>query len=278
MAHGVETLRFDDLTPHLLLQNGNYLYRIPFRDGWAVVKVYYGSRGRWHMLSKSLGNHFSGQTSYMPTVRRRVELECLEAWRKHGFRVFGTYEDVVVEAPQCPEGGYAVFEYVRAPSLNEHLCDASLPVETRFDTYRRFLVEWGRRHDLALRERDTRLVHENGDGKHVMILEDELLYLDFEMVWRNASRIEDYVSHEILQFIWQISKTIPESLRPRLLEETVAHYPERGRLEEAWRLFLANRRPVHRLLRAYDRGTQRGSKPTSKYSVAGRLRTLLEAK
>ncbi len=273
----VETLRFDDLTPYLLVANGNFLYRIPFRGGWAVVKVYYGSRGRLRTLTKSLGNHLAGQTSYMPRTRRRVERDCLGAWRKHGFRVYDTYDDVMIEAPQCPPGGYTVFEYVEAPNLNEHLSDESLTVETRFATYRRFLLEWGRRHELAVRERDTRLVHENGDGKHVMVSGDGLLYLDFEMKWRDASRVGDQISHEIIQHIWQISKTIPEPLRPRLLEETVEHYPDRRRLDAAWRVFLANRSPFLRMLRAYDRSTERGSKPTSKYNVASRLRTLLEA-
>jgi hypothetical protein len=66
-------------------------------------------------------------------------------------------------------------------------------------------------------------------------------------------------------------------LRPRLLEETVAHYPDRERLGRAWRLFLANPRPLQRLGRAIDLRSARGRKSTSKYAVAGRLRALLEA-
>ena len=275
--HSIETLRFDDLTPYLLLKNGNFLYKIPFRGGWAVVKVYYGSRSRLQTVFKSLENWSIGQSSYLPETRRRVERECLDVWRKHGFRVYDTYDDVVIEAPQCPAGGYTVFEYRQGPSINEYLSDDALSEEQRFETWRRLLAEWGRRHALAISEREPRLVHENGDGKHVMVFEDGFHWFDFEMVWRSASRISDNVSHEILQYLWQISKSIPEALRPRLLEETVAHYPDRGRLEGAWRLFLANRRPLERMSRAIDKTTARGRKPTSKYSVAARLRALLEA-
>lgn len=275
--HTGETLRFDDLSPYLLLKNGNYLYKIPFRGGFAVVKVYYGSRSRIQTLFKSLENLAVGQTSYMPETRRRVELECLDVWRKHGFRVYDTYDDVRIEAPQCPEGGYTVFEYRRGPNMNEYLSDSRIDLEERFATFRRFLAEWGRRHALAISERETRLVHENGDGKHVMIFDDGLHWFDFEMIWRNPSRIEDNVSHEILQYLWQISKSIPEALRPRLLEETVVHYPDRGRLEGAWRLFLANRRPLQRLGRAIDQRSARGRKPGSKYGIAHRLRELLRA-
>lgn len=275
----VETLRFDNLTPYLLLKNGNYLYKVPFRDGWAVVKVYYGSRSRRQTLVKSFENVvLAGQSSYMPLTRLRVERDCLSVWRKHGFRVYDTFEDVVIEAPQCPPGGYTVFEYRDGPKLFSYLGDASIGEDERFETYRRFLREWSRRHDLAIEERDPRLVHENGDGKHVMIFDDGFLWFDFEMVWLNRSRIAEHVSHEILQYIWQMSKSLPPELRPRLLAETVAGYPVRDRLEEAWRLFLAHRRPVRRLARYLDRTLRaRSQKPTSKYAIARSLRAQLES-
>ena len=272
-----ETLRFDDLTPYLLLKNGNFLYKIPYRDDFAVVKVYYGSRGPVQTWFKSAENVLlAGQTSYQPRTRLRVERECLDLWRKHGFRVYDTYDDVVVEAPQAPAGGYTVFEYRVGPKLNDYLCDASIPLDTRFGTYRRWLPEWSRRHDLAIEHREPRLVHENGDGKHVMIFEHGFHWFDFEMVWRDPARVEEQVVHEILQYLWQISKTVPESMRERLLDETVEGYPGRDRLHDAWRLFLAPRNPAMRVARALDRSfSARAKKPTSKYNLARRLRARL---
>jgi hypothetical protein len=274
-----ETLRFDDLRPYLLLKNGNYLYKVPFRGGFAVVKVYYGSRGRLETWFKSAENVVvAGQTSYMPQTRLRIERECLAVWRKHGFRVYDTFEDVVVEAPQCPPGGYTVFEYRDGPKLWRYLGDGSIDEDERFETYRRFTREWSRRHELAIAEREPRLVHENGDGKHVLIFEDGFHWFDFEMIWRNRSRIEEHVSHEIIQYLWQISKSLPPALRARLLRETVASYPVPERLDEAWRLFLAHRRPLRRLARTLDRRLRaRGRKPTSKYAVARHLREQLQA-
>ncbi|MEM7262843.1 MAG: hypothetical protein AAF488_12695, partial [Planctomycetota bacterium] len=182
-----ETLEFDDLDPYLLLKNGNYLYKVPYGDETAVLKVYYGSRGTLGNLYKSFENVvIAGQTSYMPKTRRRVELDCLEAWRSHGFRVYDVYPEVEVVAPNCPPGGYMLFEYKIGPKLNDYLKDESIDVDTRFATYRRFLDEWSRRHEIAIRESDPRLVHENGDGKHVLIFEDELLWFDFEMIWRSS--------------------------------------------------------------------------------------------
>ena len=49
-------LRIDDLERHLLLKNGNYLYKVPFREGFAVLKVYQGSRTWFEYALKSVGN------------------------------------------------------------------------------------------------------------------------------------------------------------------------------------------------------------------------------
>ena len=186
-----EVLKFDSLEPYLLLKNGNFLYRVPFRDREAVLKVYYGSRSSAEMALKSFENVvIGGQTSYMPKTRLRVERECLDLWARHGFRVFDRYDEVEVIAPGCPAGGFLLLEYVDRPKLNDYLSDPSVSEEERLATYRRWLSEWGRRHEIAIREREPRLIHENGDGKHVMIGEDgSFLWFDFEMVYRSRSRV-----------------------------------------------------------------------------------------
>jgi len=275
-----EVLKFDDLTPYLLLKNGNFLYRVPFRDGEAVLKVYYGSRNTIEMALKSFENVvFGGQTSYMPRTRLRIERECLDLWASHGFRVFDRYDDVEVFAPNCPPGGYMLLEYVSKPKLNGYLSDEAIPVEERIGTYRRWLGEWGRRHEIAIREREPRLVHENGDGKHVMILDDGgFLWFDFEMVYRSRGRVADHVSHEIIQYLWNILKSTPPELKEELLTATVEDYPDRDRLYRAYDLFFQHPNPLHRLGRAFDRNMgARSKKRNSKYNVAQWLRDRLEA-
>lgn len=266
-----ETLRFDDLAPYLLLRNGNYLYRVPFRGGEAVLKVYAGSRGRLETWRKSFENVvFAGQTSYQPRTRRRIELECLALWRRHGFRVYETFEDVAVEAPGCPPGCYTLFEYRAGPKLVEVLRDSKREPDARLAVYRRFLAEWARRHELAEALAEPRLVHENGDGKHVLVLDDGFLWFDFEIVGRSRARVGDQVSHEIVQYLWFLSKSVRE-LRDRLFEETVAGYPKTDRLRAACAYFLDGpRRALDRTLRA------RARRPGSKYAVARRLRALLD--
>jgi len=271
-----ERICFDDLRPYLLLQNGNFLYKVPYRDGWAVLKIYYGSRGRAARLRKSIGNWTAGQTSYLPRTRCRIEKECLALWRRHGLRVFDVL-DVEVEAPGCVPGGYLLLEYVSAPKLGEFIRDESRPVEERMEMWRRFLPEWGHRHELAIRHREPRLVHENGDCKHVMLVDQGFLWFDFEMVYRHASRVELHVSHEIVQYLWQLLRGLPQDLKDRVLDETVKGYPAPERLVAASDYFLENPSPVRRVGRAVERRFRaRAQKPTSKYHVAERLRERLQ--
>ncbi|MGH2898769.1 MAG: hypothetical protein ACRDMZ_08865, partial [Solirubrobacteraceae bacterium] len=90
-------LRFENLEQYLLLKNGNYLYKVPFQGGYAVLKVYYGSLPMWRYALKSAGNlALANQTAVMPWSRRATELDCIALWRDAGFRVFNVY-DVDVE-------------------------------------------------------------------------------------------------------------------------------------------------------------------------------------
>ena len=280
MAPHPMRLRFDDLGPYLLLRNGNFLYKVPYGDDHAVIKVYIGSRGRWGRLTKSIANVWLyGQSSYFVHTRLRIECECMQLWQQHGFRTFQLYDHVQVDAPGCPKGAYLVMEYVARPKLFEMLCDETQPTEHRFEVYRRFLREWSRRHALAISLREPRLVHENGDGKHVMIMEDgSFLWFDFEMIYRSRRHTNRHVSHEIMQYIWQMLRNVPADIQATFLEETVAHYPEPGRLRAAYELFLRHPNVVMRFARALDRRfSKRGKKPTSKYNVARQLRDALEA-
>lgn len=266
----METLRFDTLEDKLLLKNGNYLYKVPFRGGEAVLKVYYGSRPLWRYMTGTFGNIvFSGQTSFMPKARLRTELECVALWREHGFRVFDVYENVRVEAPNCPEGGYALFEYVPGRRFVDLLPDPTVDDEKKLTLYRRFLADWHRRHELAVKLREPRLIHENGDMKHVMYYNDELVWFDFEMCFRSKSRLKELVAREILAFLKSLGKTVEKDEFERYMAETIEHYPNREFLEYAYTYMWRNPNPFRRVGRWLDfKLKSRPKKPFSKYRVA----------
>ena len=275
-----EVLHFDDLKPFLLLKNGNYLYKVPFRDGWAVLKVYYGDRSLPEYVRKSLGNILvCNQTSFMPRGRLRTEAECLRLWREAGFRVFDTYDDVVVEGVphQAPEGGYKLFEYVDKPRFVEYFADGTVSLEERLDMWRRFLPVWCRRHTLAIERAEPRLVHENGDLKHVMIMDDgQFLFFDFEMVFRSRSRVKEFVGREILAYLKSLGKTVGTEEWDRFLKEPGEHYPDRGLLEYTYTFAFENPNPILRAARWIDRTMRpRAAKPFSKYNAAQRLHKLM---
>ena len=271
-----EVLSFDNLERYLLLKNGNYLYKIPFRGHEAVLKLYYGSRSWMRYLTGTISNYAEGQTSFMPRARRSNELKCLDIWREAGFRVFGTYDDVVVKG--LPPDGYLLFEYIPGLKFSAYFGDDSILLEHRLDTYRRFLVEWHRRHDLAVQGSEPRLVHENGDMKHVMMVGDDFLYFDFEMTYRSGRHIKDYVTREILAYLKSLGKIVGPERFPLFLEETLRHYPGTALLEHTHRLMFSHPNPVLRLARRLDfKYRQRARKPFSKYNVARRLHRMLNA-
>lgn len=270
-------LRFDNLKDYLLHKNGNYLYKVPFRGEWAVLKVYFGDQKNFRYIHKTFNNLiFNTKSSFMPRQRRLTELECLQLWREAGFRVFGTYDDVVVEG--LPEGGYALFEYTEAQRFKEYFSDGTVPVEERLKMWRSFLPVWHRRHVLAIKQQDTRLVHENGDLKHVLIMDDgQFLFFDFEMVFKSRSRIKEFVAREIVAYLKSLCDYVGQDERLEFMKETIEHYPDRSLLESVYDFSFRHPNPFLRFGRFMDRVVKpRARKPFSKYNVALKLHTMSE--
>jgi hypothetical protein len=273
-AREKERLRFDDLQQYLLLKNGNFLYKVPFRGGFAVLKVYLGSRSWLEYAVKTCGNVLvCNQTSFMPRARRRTELDVIRLWRDAGFRVFGVHDDAVVEG--IDPTLHALFEYVPRKKLIDLLGDPALPLEKRVAIWRGWLPVWHRRHELAIARREPRLIHENGDLKHVMPMEDgDYLSFDFEMVFRSRRRVKEFVAREILSFLKSLGHTVGGDF-DAFMQETVRHYPDHDLLRYTHAFAFANPNPVLRLARAIDRNFKpRAKKKFSKYNVA---RMLLDA-
>ena len=83
-------------------------------------------------------------------------------------------------------------------------------LDERLKMWRRFLPVWHRRHALAIEQREPKLVHENGDLKHVLIMDDgQFLFFDFEMVFRSRSRIKEFVAREIMTYLKSLCHYVP---------------------------------------------------------------------
>ena len=273
-----EVVRYDNIMQYLLRKNGNYLFKVPFRDGWAVLKNYQGSRSQFAYMKKSVTNIlYYNQTSFMPKGRYTTELGCMRIWREAGVRVFDIYEDVIVEGLQ--EGFYAMFEHVDKPRFAIYFADRSVPLEQKLEVWRRFLPVWHRRLALAIERREARLIHENGDMKHVMIMPDgDFLFFDFEMAYRSPNRVPEFVAHEILAYLKSLCKTVGRDQWPVFMKETVLHFPDRKLLRSAYEFQFEHANPFMRLARLLDRTLRlKNRKYFSKYNVARRLRDMIDA-
>ena len=263
-----ETLHFDNLQQYLLLKNGNFLYKVPFRGGFACLKVYYGSRTQFQYVAETISNYLGGQTSFMPRARRTHEYEVLKVWRDAGFRVFKVYDDVKVDG--LPDDGYRLFEFVQAPKFVDYFSDSAVSLDDKTTLWRRFLPQWAKRHQLAVSQREPRLIHENGDLKHVMILDDgELLYFDFEMTYRSESRVEEFAARELLAYLKSLGKCVGHEAFPHFLDETVRGYPCKELLHKCYEIMFRHANPIRRLGRCLERRLKpRAMKTFSKHNVA----------
>ena len=272
-----EILRFDSLDPYLLLKNGNYLYKVPFRGGWAVLKVYFGSRSTLGCLQKSFNNVvMGGQTSYMPRTRLKNEQASMRVWKEAGLRVFDIYKNV--EVAGLPQGGYALYEFVPGRNFHKYLPDESVPIEERLRWYRVFLEQWHRRHALAVRTRNPLLIHENGDIKHVMLHNNELYWFDFEMVFRSGAHVEELVARELLAYIKSLGSFLPQERFDLFFRETMEQYPGREFLEGIHPFMFRNRIPWVRFGRRLEfTFRKRARSPLSKYRLALMIRDYLAA-
>jgi hypothetical protein len=273
------TLRLDDLPRQPLAGEGNYVWKIPFEggtDGFAVLKVYFGSRHPALHWKKTLGNRLlTGRSSHMPRARFATEVACIEVWERHGFRCFGMHPEVKVEG--LPEGGYMVYDWTPGLHFREYFRDVSIPLEERMATWRRWLPEWCRRHQAAVRWNEPRLIHENGDVKHVMLWQGDYVYFDFEVQFTGRD-VRDLVGREILAYMRSVGKFFGPEMYERMLDELVEHYPDKALLYAAYEHAYRNRHPVIRSARALDRALKpRHRQRFSKYSVARDIGRRLDA-
>ncbi len=268
-------LRLSDHPKVQLAGEGNYLYKVPFGDGFVVVKIYRGSRSAFLYWKKTIGNVLlTGRSSHLPRSRFRTEMDCLRVWEQHGFTCFRTRPEIEVEG--VPRDLCMVFDYTPGRHFRDYFRDETVPLEERLGTWRRFIFEWHRRHRIAVDTSDARLIHENGDVKHVMLWNGGFLYFDFEMVFTSRD-VRGLVGREILAYMRSAGRFFGEEMYGRMLDVLAEHYPDKVLLLAAWETAFRNRNLFLRLARALDRVLKPGNrKRFSKYNVARDLRRRLD--
>jgi hypothetical protein len=144
------------------------------------------------------------------------------------------------------------------------------------DLWRRWVPEWHRRHKAAVETGDNRLVHENGDVKHVMLWEGGFVYFDFEMIY-TSKHIRALVGREILAYLRSVGRFYGPELYRRMLDELITHYPDKSLLLAAWEFAWQHPNPVWRVLRTLDRVLKPSNRRRwSKYRVASDVKRRLD--
>lgn len=258
-----------------LAGKGNFLWKVPYGDDFIVVKIYFGTRGRYIDCKKTLTNYLlQDRTSAMPWGRFRTERDSFLAWEHHGFRCFRRLDHIWIKG--LPADGYVVMEYLPGLHFREYFKDESVDFGERMTLFRRWLLEWHRRHRISVEQGHNLLHHENFDVKHVMIVDGEFLYFDFEVAFRSRN-MADLVGREILAFMRSVGKFFGEEIYWRMMRELLEHYPDRNLLEAAWAHAFQNPRLHMRIGRRLEAALQpKHRKRFSKYQVARDLRKLLD--
>ena len=95
----------------------------------------------------------------------------------------------------------------------------------------------GRRHALCIEKREPALIHENGDLKHVLILDnDDLLYFDFEVTYRSPGKVRRHIARELLAFLRSLGRYAGREVFEPLVEDTRRYYPHPDLLRECYRV------------------------------------------
>lgn len=243
--------------------NGNELYRIPINDETYILKHFLDRHGRFYSYIKSAGAYLAGKTSFLPEKRRQTELECVELWRNKGFN---TFDVVDVEIEGIPEDRVIVYKSVKGKLLKDFIASEEFPC-----LWKLFVDELKNRHEIAERERESKLIHENADLSHVMLAENKLYYFDFEVCY-TSKNIREIIARELLGYLKSLRRHVGEDKFIEYLDMLFSLYPKNN-LEETYTTMFRNRKLVVRFGRLLDRMfSKRATKPHSKYNIARKIK------
>lgn len=216
-----------------------------------------------------LPNFLAGKSSLRPRDRFETEKRVLETWREHGFHVFEQAEKEDFIGIKEP---HLVLEYVHGQTLLSYFADPHVGKDEKIAILRRFIPEWGRRHDLAMKSGNRLLIQEHPSFKHVFVNEaGRLIFFDFETVYQAPHSLPSLIGREIAGYVRSLYKVTPPDEFSGFLDIIIQEYPHREYLLYPFRYFFRHPNPIMRVLYSLDRRLPRHQKRHSKYPVARML-------
>lgn len=199
----------------------------------AVLKLYGRKRDWLKDALRSLGQRLVvGKTGMAPATRCRVERETLAVWRRHGFDVPA---ELALPLPAEVPPLRLLLEWLPGELFHVSIHRADGPLADKVRRLERLARESGRRHAVALAEREPRLVQAHATLVHVMVVPaldggaapERLVTFDFEVAWARRSSIPRLIGLELMQLLESIAAFAPLDQIAPLIRAFVAAYPER---------------------------------------------------
>ncbi|MSP15106.1 MAG: hypothetical protein EXR73_00600 [Myxococcales bacterium] len=204
----------------------------------AVLKLYGRKRDWLRDALRGIGQRwFVGKTGMSPTARCTTERETLALWRSHGFDVPAALD---LPLPAAVPSLRLLLECLEGELLHRSIARRDVPLAEKIALLERLAADWGRRHVVAQREREPRLIQAHAMLGHVFRVPaagdgaaaaERLVTFDFEVAWARRSALPRLISLEIAQLLESVAAWGPLEQLPALIAAFVNAYPDRAVVE-----------------------------------------------
>ena len=130
-------------------------------------------------------------------ARIQTERAVLALWQKEGFDVPKIYSPAFLAGFDQP---CIAMEWIPGQTLTTFLNDASIPLDRKKDMISRFCQEMARRHERALEHQEVRLLLFHPNMSRILVSNDRLVYLDFEVVYTPDHDVKRIVGKKLRVF------------------------------------------------------------------------------
>jgi len=252
------------------------IFLIESGDRQWVIKSYGRSRGPLHTAFSRMAAYLTGRSAGDPQSRFLTEKKALDIWRQNGFEVFqqpGQPPPVGIDLP------HLVLEYVSGPTLKKYFADPGIVKSDKLSLFRRFILEWGRRHYLAKALGNRYLIQKHATFQHVLVSSDgRLIFYDFETVYTRPYSLPAIIAREICGYMRSLFGVVAGEDFNDFLEVLIAEYPHPEFLTYPYHYFFCHPNKFVRIVHLFDRQLHRNRRPKSKYNVALRIQEFIQVK
>jgi hypothetical protein len=209
---------------------GNFLYLFRNETPPVVLKVYRYRRSRLREFLKDFSERvLEGKRGATAAIRCATEKLSLDLWAREGFDV--------IQRIECPlPAGVASpalwLTYYEATNLGEVLADPGRGLEAKLPLCEKLGASLSRRHTRAVELQEPLLIHEHGNVKHFLVLENRLIAFDLEHGFKPGFPLIEAITRELAGVAQSLARADLADA-DRFLSAFVAGYTNKNLLKQA---------------------------------------------